>query len=74
MIDDASAGDDERYDAIVIGSGMGGLTCASLLAQLRGLRVLVLERHWRLGGFTHWFRRPNVGRFDVGLHYVGRAD
>jgi phytoene dehydrogenase-like protein len=75
MIDDASAAtveDDERYDVIVIGSGMGGLTCASLLAQLRGLRVLVLERHWRLGGFTHWFRRPNVGRFDVGLHYVGQ--
>ncbi|MEO7367013.1 MAG: NAD(P)/FAD-dependent oxidoreductase [Gemmatimonadaceae bacterium] len=75
MIDDASEAtveDDERYDVIVIGSGMGGLTCASLLAQLRGLRVLVLERHWRLGGFTHWFRRPNVGRFDVGLHYVGQ--
>lgn len=64
--------DDEEYDVIVIGSGMGGLTCASLLAQLRGLRVLVIERHWRLGGFTHWFRRPNVGRFDVGLHYIGR--
>lgn len=64
--------EDERYDAIVIGSGMGGLACGSLLARLRGFRVLVLERHWRLGGFTHWFRRPNVGRFDVGLHYVGQ--
>lgn len=70
----AVTADDERYDVIVIGSGMGGLTCGSLLAQLRGLRVLVLERHWRLGGFTHWFRRPNVGRFDVGLHYVGQMD
>jgi phytoene dehydrogenase-like protein len=68
----AMSDEQERYDAIVIGSGMGGLTCGSLLAQLRGLRVLVLERHWRLGGFTHWFRRPNVGRFDVGLHYVGQ--
>ena len=62
----------ERYDAIVIGSGIGGLTCASLLAQLRGLRVLVLERHWRLGGFTHSFSRPNAGPWPVGLHYVGQ--
>jgi phytoene dehydrogenase-like protein len=38
------------FDAIVIGSGMGGLTCASLLAQLRGLRVLVLERRAMMGG------------------------
>ncbi len=59
-----------RFDAIVIGSGMGALTVASLLAQLRGRRVLVLERHFKAGGFTHDFTR---GRFhwDVGLHYVG---
>ncbi len=60
----------EQYDAIIIGSGMGGLTVASLLAQLGKKRVLVLERHFKLGGFTHSFRR---GRFewDVGVHYVG---
>ena len=62
----------ERFDAIVIGSGIGGLTCASLLAQLRGMRVLVLERHWRLGGFTHEFRRPGRGPWPVGVHYVGQ--
>jgi phytoene dehydrogenase-like protein len=58
------------YDLIVVGSGMGGLTVASLMALLRGKRVLVLERHFKAGGFTHTFRR---GRFhwDVGLHYVG---
>ena len=65
-------GEGERYDAIVIGSGVGGLACASLLAQLRGQRVLVLERHWRLGGFTHAFSRPNAGSWPVGLHYVGQ--
>ncbi|MFL5264935.1 MAG: phytoene desaturase family protein [Anaeromyxobacteraceae bacterium] len=63
--------DAERFDAIVIGSGMGGLTAASLLARLRGQRVLVLERHWRLGGFTHAFRRGDFS-WDVGLHYVGQ--
>jgi phytoene dehydrogenase-like protein len=60
------------YDAIVIGSGLGGLTSASLLAQLFGKRVLVLERHFKLGGFTHTFKRAGY-RWDVGLHYVGQV-
>ncbi len=49
---------------------MGGMACASLLAQLGDKRVLVLEKHFKPGGFTHEFKR---GRFhwDVGLHYVG---
>ena len=47
-----------RWDAIVIGSGMGGLTAAALLARHGGRRVLVLERHATAGGFTHTFRRP----------------
>jgi phytoene dehydrogenase-like protein len=58
------------FDAIVIGSGMGGLTAASLLAQLQAKKVLVLERHWRAGGFTHAFRRAGYN-WDVGLHYLG---
>ncbi len=62
---------DIPYDAIVIGSGIGGLTVASLLAQLKGQRVLVLERHFQLGGFTHAFTRPGGYSWDVGLHYVG---
>ncbi|NJL00903.1 MAG: NAD(P)/FAD-dependent oxidoreductase [Spirulinaceae cyanobacterium SM2_1_0] len=62
---------DRHYDLILIGSGMGALTVASLMAQLRGWRVLLLERHFTLGGFTHSFQR---GRFhwDVGVHYVGQ--
>jgi phytoene dehydrogenase-like protein len=58
------------WDAIVIGSGMGGLAFASLYAQLGGKRVLVLERHTVAGGFTHSFARK-AWRWDVGLHYVG---
>ena len=46
------------FDAIVIGSGIGGLTAAALLARHGGQRVLVLERHYTAGGFTHVFRRP----------------
>lgn len=58
-------------DAIVIGSGMGGLAAAAILARTRGMRVLVLERHWRAGGFTHTFSRPGGFTWDVGVHYVG---
>lgn len=61
---------DTAFDAIVIGSGMGGLTTASLLTQVAGMRVAVLERHFRLGGFTHAFSRKGF-TWDVGLHYVG---
>ena len=60
-----------EYDAIVIGSGLGGLTFASIMAQLRQWRVLVLERHFKIGGFTHTFTRPGGWSWDVGLHYVG---
>ena len=69
--DGRSAALSDRYDAIVIGSGIGGLTCASLLARLRGKRVLVLERHYRLGGFMQGFRRGAFS-WDIGLHYVGQ--
>jgi all-trans-retinol 13,14-reductase len=61
---------DGFYDSIVIGSGMGGLSAAGLLAKAGGKRVLVLERHTQLGGLTHVFRR-NGASWDVGVHYVG---
>ncbi len=61
---------DATYDAIVIGSGVGGLVTAAILAKDRGMRVLVLERHYTAGGFTHSFKRPGF-EWDVGVHYVG---
>ncbi|HUI71339.1 MAG TPA: NAD(P)/FAD-dependent oxidoreductase, partial [Spirochaetia bacterium] len=61
---------DETWDAIVIGSGIGGLTTAGLLAAVGGKRVLVLEKHTEPGGLTHVFRRDGAS-WDVGLHYVG---
>jgi all-trans-retinol 13,14-reductase len=61
----------EHWDAIVIGSGIGGLTAAVLLGLHAGKRVLVLERHYEAGGFTHTFRRPGYD-WDVGLHYIGQ--
>jgi all-trans-retinol 13,14-reductase len=64
---------EESWDALVIGSGMGGLTAAMLLTRYGGKRVLVLERHYEAGGFTHTFRRPGF-EWDVGLHYIGEME
>lgn len=58
-----------NFDAIVIGSGLGGLTTAALLSKA-GKKVLVLERHYTAGGFTHSFKRRGY-EWDVGLHYIG---
>jgi len=60
------------YDAIVIGSGIGGLGVAALLAKHAGKRMLVLERHTTAGGFTHTFSRKGW-EWDVGLHYIGQV-
>ena len=59
----------ESYDAVVIGSGMGGLTTAALLSEL-GKRVCVLEQHYTAGGYTHSYER-NGYEWDVGVHYIG---
>jgi len=61
---------DLTWDAIVIGSGMGGMTAAGLLARVAKMKVLVLEKHAERGGQTHTFRRDGAS-WDVGLHYVG---
>jgi all-trans-retinol 13,14-reductase len=60
-----------EYDAIVIGSGMGGMTAAALLSKI-GLKVLVLEQHYVPGGYTHTFSRKGF-TWDVGVHAVGEV-
>lgn len=62
----------ENYDAIVIGSGLGGLSTAAILSK-KGKKVLVLEKHYVAGGFTHVFKRKDY-EWDVGLHYVGEVN
>ncbi|MFW5887551.1 MAG: phytoene desaturase family protein, partial [Bacteriovoracia bacterium] len=56
-----------EYDIIVIGSGLGGLTAANILAR-QNHKVLLVEQHSKLGGLATWFRRPGGHIFDVSLH------
>jgi all-trans-retinol 13,14-reductase len=62
----------DQFDTIIIGSGMGALTNAALLAK-RGQKVLILERHYTAGGFTHIFKRKGY-EWDVGIHYIGSME
>lgn len=57
----------DEYDVVVIGSGLGGLTAANMLAR-NGYSVLLLEQHYKLGGMATWFKRPGGHIFDVSLH------
>ena len=60
------------YDVVIVGGGLGGLVCASILSK-HGLSVLVLEKHQQMGGCLQTFVRHGV-KFDTGMHYVGSMD
>ena len=57
----------DEYDAIVIGSGLAGLTAANRLATC-GYSVLLLEHHYNFGGMATWFKRRGGHIFDISLH------
>lgn len=57
------------YDVVIIGSGLGGLTCGAILAK-NGYRVCVLEKNQQIGGCLQTFSRDKTV-FDSGVHYVG---
>ncbi len=56
------------FDVIVIGSGIGGLVTASLLA-VKGAKVLVLESYLIPGGSAGYFQRQGY-TFDVGASMI----
>lgn len=58
-----------KHDVIIIGSGLGGLECAHILAS-EGYNVLVLEREAQPGGCMQSYRRNGL-EFDTGFHYIG---
>jgi phytoene dehydrogenase-like protein len=58
----------KKYEVIVIGSGLAGMTAANKLAK-GGRSVLLLEAHNKLGGFATWFYRSQKKHvFDISLH------
>ena len=57
------------YDVVIIGSGLGGLVAANLLAK-EGYSVCVLEKNQQFGGNLQTFSRDKV-IFDTGVHYIG---
>lgn len=58
-----------NYDVVIIGSGLGGLTCGAILSK-NGYKVCVLEKNKQIGGCLQTFSRDKTV-FDSGVHYVG---
>lgn len=64
--------EDDHYDVVIIGSGLGGLACGVMFAK-EGKSVCILEKNQQIGGTLQTFSRDKV-IFDSGVHYVGGMD
>jgi phytoene desaturase len=67
---------DDSYDVVVIGSGLGGVSAAALLAK-HGQKVLLAERGDAPGGYAHAFKREKDGRkylFDAAIHVIPEGE
>lgn len=62
----------KKYDFVIIGSGLGGLVSALILAK-EGKSVCVLEKNRQYGGNLQTFVRDKT-IFDTGVHYIGGLD
>ncbi|HVM88377.1 MAG TPA: FAD-dependent oxidoreductase [Puia sp.] len=62
----------QQFDAIIIGSGIGGLVCGNILSK-EGMKVCILEKNKQIGGCLQTFSRDKV-IFDSGVHYIGGLD
>lgn len=62
----------KEYDFVIVGSGLGGLACANILA-MEGFSVVVLEKNHQIGGHLQVYSRDK-SIFDTGVHYVGGLD
>lgn len=63
---------DQKYDIIIIGSGLGGLISANILAK-EGYKVLILEKGNKTGGLLHNFKREQTV-FNTGMNYIGSLE
>lgn len=60
-----------KKKCIIIGSGLGGLSCGVILAR-NGYDVTILEQHFQIGGCLQCFSRKGV-KFETGMHFIGSA-
>lgn len=61
-----------KYDVAIIGSGLGGLLCGTILSK-EGFNVVILEKNSQPGGCLQSYRRDGH-TFDTGIHYIGSLD
>ncbi|MDR1056608.1 MAG: NAD(P)/FAD-dependent oxidoreductase [Prevotellaceae bacterium] len=61
-----------RYDVVIVGSGLGGLECATILSK-EGYNVCVLEKNELFGGCFQTYKRKDR-LLDTGIHYIGSLD
>lgn len=59
----------EHFDVAIIGSGLGGLLCGSILSK-EGKRVCIIEKNEQIGGCLQTFKHEGI-IFDTGVHYIG---
>ena len=62
---------DHSADVVIAGSGAAAIS-AAIEARAAGAEVLVLERHYTAGGFSHSLKRRGY-EWDVGVHYIGEG-
>jgi len=62
----------KHYDAIVIGTGMGGAACGAILAR-HGFKTLILEKNPRIGGSCSWYEKDGF-KIDMGTHMFIRGN
>lgn len=67
-VDSQKSKEENEYDVIIVGSGIGGLTCGALLSK-RDFKVLVLEQHYQVGGYCSSFKRKDFV-FNTGVENV----
>ena len=60
---------DKKFDFVIIGSGLGGLTSGLFLAK-EGYSVCILEKNAQIGGTLQTFYHDKT-KFDTGVHYLG---
>jgi len=61
-----------KYDVLIIGSGLGGLLCGYILSK-EGYNVCIVEKNDQIGGCMQTFNRDGC-TFDTGIHYLGSLD